>query len=235
MGEQVKRLAIIPARGGSKGVPKKNLRKVAGKSLLEWAISFALESSMFDAVICSTDDPEIANLANACGATFMGFRPAALSGDRVSDIEVMRYEVERAIAHHNSSFDTIAMLQPTSPLRKLADLIGGIKMLEDKDLDAVWSLSPAPLHYHPLKMLQLDADNSNLEYFLPSGANVVARQQLTETYIRNGVFYLLKNHVPFESTSLLGARSGGYVIRSRTVNIDTEEDLEAADLIMREG
>jgi len=226
-------LAIIPARGGSKGIPKKNLRKINGKTLVSRAVEFAALSNVFDEIICSTDSEEIAAEAQNSGAVHIAPRPKHLSGDKVSDAQVVRHEIKQAEKFFDANFNIIALLQPTSPIRKEQDLKSAINIMDDQNVDSVWSVSLVPLHYHPLKSLVCKGEASRLENYLATGRKIIARQELESTYIRNGVFYLFRPQVPFETDSLMGRECRPFVIDSDVINIDETEDLDRAKELLK--
>jgi CMP-N-acetylneuraminic acid synthetase len=224
-------LAVCPARGGSKGIPRKNLRPFLGVPLVARVGHLVREIPLIDRAVVSTDDPEIAEVAKAAGLDAPFVRPAALSGDRVADAPVLVHALEATERIDGVRYDVVLMLQPTSPLRRAEDVVGTLRRLVDGDWDAVWSVSPSDSKAHPLKQLVVEA--GRLDFWDPKGAAIVARQELTPVYHRNGVAYAISRRCLVETGSILGARTGAYVIPGEMVSIDTLWDLELAELLYR--
>lgn len=219
-------VAIIPARGGSKGIPKKNLRKINGETLVFKALNFALKTRLFDYVFCSTDDIDIAHEAKKFGNTFIDFRPKSLSGDFISDAELLKYEINNIEAHLNLTIHDVCLLQPTSPIRNVKDISLGKKLINKNETEAVWSVSEVSLKYHPFKILK--KENDYISLFDKKGKDIIARQQLEKTYVRNGVFYFFKREIPFKYNSLLGEKTEMVLINDPVINIDDLTDLKRA-------
>lgn len=224
-------LAVVPARGGSKGIPRKNLRCVAGASLVAHAGAAARAVAEIDRAVVSTDDDDIRDEALRAGLAAPFARPAALSGDAVGDVEVLRHALLATEAADGVRYEVVLMLQPTSPLRAPADVRACLRELVDGGWDSVWTVSEAPLTYHPRKQLELRG--GQLAYFAADGAGVVARQQLTPTFVRNGACYALTRACLEEQRRLLGARAGYLQLEGEHVSIDTEDDLRRVDAILR--
>jgi CMP-N-acetylneuraminic acid synthetase len=222
-GTTSKIIAIIPARGGSKGIPKKNLQQVNGVSLVGHAIQFAMKSNMFDLVSVSTDSEEIAMDAKENGCELIIDRPARLAGDSISDQPVLAHALIEAEKLTKTNFDLIVMLQPTSPMRSISELSEGINRVKELNYDSAWSVTNLDLHYHPRKQLRLLNDNI-VNYV--SEKLVTSRQQLEPTFVRTGCFYIYKKEVVLQDINLMGESCSGVVSRIETVNIDTYEDLE---------
>ncbi len=232
IGEQ-RILAVCPARGGSKGIPLKNLKPFLGVPLVARVGHLVREIPMIDRAVVSTDHPEIARVAREAGLDAPFFRPEAISGDRISDAEVLLHallEVERI---DGVTYDVIVMLQPTSPLRRAEHVTDTIRMLVEGGWDAVWTVSETDSKEHPLK--QLSVEEGRLDYYDPRGAEIVARQQLTPVYHRNGVAYAMTRRCLVEGGNIKGERTGALVIEGHMISIDTLWDLELAELIQRRG
>lgn len=220
-------LAVIPARGGSKGIPRKNLRKLGGIPLVAIAGTLALQLPEIDRCIVSTDSNEIASVAAEFGIDSPFLRPEAISGDRVSDWAVLNHALQETEKKYGEYYDVIVMLQPTSPLRRAADVSGTIRMLIEGNYDSVWTVSQTDLKSHPLK--QLVIHDGLMEYWDPRGAGIIARQQLGSVYHRNGVAYAITRECLLEQKTLKGLRTGANVLSSNQISIDTEEDLTNAE------
>lgn len=222
-------LVIIPARGGSKGIHKKNLVCIDGVPLVGLAARVAKSIPEIDRILVSTDDDQIAMVAETYGAAAPFRRPPELSGDRVGDWDVLHHALTQCEKLDSTIYDVIVMLQPTSPLRRVEDVLGTINMLISSNYDSVWSVSETDSKSHPLKQLKI-ADN-RLYYWDDRGRDIVARQQLDRVYHRNGVAYAITRQCLLEQRSCLGSKSGAYVINHETVSIDTEWDLALVSFI----
>jgi CMP-N,N'-diacetyllegionaminic acid synthase len=224
-------LVVVPARGGSKGIPLKNLQSLAGAPLVAHAARAAAAVDCIDRAVVSTDHPAIRAAAMAAGLEAPFLRPASLSGDRIGDIEVLAHALQATEAATGEHFDVVLMLQPTSPLRDPGQVRAVLAKLVDEALDSVWTVSATDSKFHPLKQLCLD-ENGALSLWDPRGAAIVARQQLTTVYHRNGVAYALTRHCLLVQRSLLGMRAGAIVIEGPVANIDTAADLAHAESLL---
>ncbi|MEX0827494.1 MAG: acylneuraminate cytidylyltransferase family protein [Haliea sp.] len=226
-------IAVIPARGGSKGIPLKNLREVGGVSLIARVAHVARSVATIDRVVTSTDDDRIARQATEAGASAPFRRPPELSGDRVGDWEVLEHALLEMEARDQRRYDIIVMLQPTSPLRRPSHVEAAIAKLVTEGWDAVWTVSETDSKAHPLKQLQV-LDGS-LEYYDPHGASILARQQLRPVFHRNGIAYVITREAFFASGSLKGGRTGALILNGTYISIDTERDIELAEFAMKSG
>ena len=230
-------LAIVPARGGSKGIPLKNLKMVAGKSLLARTLELAQNVPEITDICVSTDHPEIKEAALVFDGVAVIDRPEALSGDRVADSPVLQHATAEMERIAGKSFDVVVMLQVTSPLRTIVDVTESISKLVLTGCDTVWTVSPTELHFHPLKQLVLGED-STMQLFDDRGLQIIARQQLSPVFHRNGSCYALRRDFLMNGDGLFSAHSSQAVIsEGERVNIDTEEDLLRAErlILQREG
>jgi CMP-N,N'-diacetyllegionaminic acid synthase len=225
-------LAVVPARGGSKGIKLKNLRLVAGKSLVAWVGTVLQQATMVDKKIVSTDHKGIAEEAVRNGIEAPFVRPESLSGDFISDLQVLGHALQAADAFYAETFDVILMLQPTSPARTGQQIEDVIKKLVDEDLDAVWTVSPTDLKYHPLKQLMI-SDEGLMDFFLEEGKSVIARQQLKPVYHRNGICYGFTRACLLQQQVIKGKRTGAVIVEGKIPNIDTVEDLAYAEEVIR--
>jgi CMP-N,N'-diacetyllegionaminic acid synthase len=222
-------LAVVPARGGSKGIPLKNLCKINGISLVGSAGDIARSVSYIDRAVVSTDHDDIAREAIAHGLDAPFRRPIEISGDRISDVEVLSHALTATEDDDGDRYDIVVMLQPTSPLRKTEHVKTVIEKLVNEDLDSVWTVSETDSKAHPLK--QLVVMDGRLEYYDPKGATVVARQELKPVYHRNGIAYALTRDCLLERKSLLGPRAGAVKVEGHVLSIDTEWDLDLVEFI----
>ena len=223
-------LIVVPARGGSKGIPLKNLRKVNGVPLVAAVGKIIKSLSEIDQSVVSTDHEEIAIVAEDAGIAAPFRRPKELSGDRISDIEVLTHALLEMELIDSVTYDIIVMLQPTSPLRKAKHVLDTIKMLVDGAWDAVWTVSETDSKSHPLK--QLIVDKNSLNYYDISGGEIIARQQLEPVYHRNGIAYAITRECLLNKKSIKGDRTGALVIKGDHISIDTERDLDLVKLIL---
>ena len=219
----------MPARGGSKGIPMKNLRQIDNRSLVEIAADVAAAVHEFDRCIVSTDHPEIATVAREAGLNVPFMRPKSIAGDRVGDWDVLSHALQATEKFYNEHFDIVVMLQPTSPLRRPEDVLGTIQMLINGEYDAVWSVSETDLKAHPLK--QLVVRNGKMEYWDSNGSRIIARQQLEPVYHRNGVAYAITRECLLEQMSIKGTRTGAFIVAGENISIDTEFDFELINFL----
>lgn len=226
-------LAVVPARGGSKGIPMKNLRTVGGRSLVALAADVAAAMSEIDRRVVSTDHPEIARVAREAGLDAPFIRPESIAGDRIGDWDVLSHALQATEADDGERYDIVVMLQPTSPLRRPADVSGTIHMLINSGYDAVWSVSETDSKAHPLK--QLAVRDGRMDYWDPRGAQIIARQQLEPVYHRNGVAYAITRECLLEQKTIKGAFTGAYIVPGEHVSIDTEWDIDLIEFLLARG
>jgi CMP-N-acetylneuraminic acid synthetase len=222
-------LAVCPARGGSKGIPLKNLSPFLGIPLVARVGHLISEISMVDRAIVSTDHPEIAEVARQSGLDAPFFRPEDLSGDQISDAQVLIHAIKEMEHIDNVQYDLVVMLQPTSPLRRKEHVVQAMEMLVQGNWDAVWTVSETDSKHHPLKQLKVEA--GQLSYYDPAGHQIIARQQLTPLYHRNGVAYVMTRSCLLDDRSISGSRTGALVLNEHLISIDTLWDLELAEFI----
>jgi len=222
-------LVVCPARGGSKGIPLKNLQMFHGVPLVARVGHLVKEIVAIDRAIVSTDHEEIAKIAKESGLDAPFYRPESLSGDRISDLQVLSHALVETERIDQVQYDIVVMLQPTSPLRRTKHVLDTIKMLVDGHWDAVWTVSETDSKNHPLKQLTVTADQ--LDYYDQAGKQIIARQQLVPVYHRNGVAYAIRRSCLLEQQSIKGNRTGALVLEENMVSIDTHWDLELAEFI----
>jgi CMP-N,N'-diacetyllegionaminic acid synthase len=226
-------LAVVPARGGSKGIPLKNLRSVGGVPLVAKVGGVIHKVPEIDRDVVSTDHAEIARVAQEAGIAVPFMRPEYLSGDRVSDLEVLSHALQTMEHLDGITYDIVVMLQPTSPLREPAHVTACIQLLVAGRWDAVWTVSKTDSKHHPFKQLFVAPDGT-VDYWDQQGAQIIARQQLTHVYHRNGIAYAITRECLLNQKSIKGARTGALVIDGEHVSIDTEWDLALVEWILRE-
>lgn len=225
-------LAVVPARGGSKGIPLKNLRSILGVPMVAKVGDVVRALPWIDRAVVSTDHDEIASVAEAAGLAAPFRRPSGISGDTVSDTDVLThalYETERL---DRVTYDVILMLQPTSPLRKPEDVQAAVAMLVDGGWDAVWTVSETDSKAHPLKQMVVGG-SGELDYYDQAGSTIIARQQLRPVYHRNGIAYAISRECLLEQRGIKGTKTGAYVVPGQHVSIDTEWDIALVEYILR--
>jgi CMP-N,N'-diacetyllegionaminic acid synthase len=222
-------LAVVPARGGSKGIPLKNLRPVLGVPMVALVGQVIRALPMIDRAVVSTDHEEIALVAEAAGISAPFRRPPEISGDRIGDWDVLVHALRESERLDGVTYDIIVMLQPTSPLRRPEHVRAAIEMLVEGKWDAVWTLSETDSKAHPLKQLTVTA--GEMEYYDPAGKAIIARQQLTPVYHRNGIAFT--RDCLLNQGQIKGRRTGGLVLNGYFVSIDTEWDIALAEFLMQ--
>lgn len=218
----MKALAIIPARGGSKGVTDKNIRMVAGKPLIAYAIECAQESRKLTKTIVSTDSPAIAEVATRYSAQVL-LRPEKLAQDDTPMPPVLIHAVQE-LARQGEHFDIIVLLQVTSPIRTGEDVDKVISMFEsDASLEGVISVVPMD-DVHPARMYTL-AEGNWMKPFLNQGEEL-RRQDLPVVYYRNGCIYAVRTEVLLQQKTLMPAIKKAYVMPVKYLaNVDDVRDL----------
>ena len=225
-------LVVVPARGGSKGIPLKNLREVGGRPLVALAGDVASRVEGVDRQVVSTDHDEIARVAEQAGLVAPFRRSEELSGDRIGDHAVLVEALTQMEKIDGVEYDVVVMLQPTSPLRTSDNVRECVEKCIHEGWDAVWTVSAADSKYHPLKQLKL-SDAGGLDYYDPDGAAIIARQQLSQLYVRNGIAYAVTRQCLLDQETIKGGRTAGLVIQGHHVSIDTEDDLAIVNQWMR--
>ncbi len=221
-------LAVVPARGGSKGIKLKNLIKIKGKTLIEYVAKVILECKCFTNSVVSTDHYLVAEEAKRVGLSVPFKRPLSLSADFIGDKEVLKHALKESEKFYKIQYDIVVMLQPTSPLRNKSEVKIVIDTLIDYNWDAVWTLSKTDLKYHPYKAITKEA-NGRIQLFSKKGKSITARQQLSDIYHRNGVAYAIKRDLLIFGKDLMGENAGGVILDRHHVSIDTMEDVSKVE------
>jgi CMP-N,N'-diacetyllegionaminic acid synthase len=225
-------LGLIPARGGSKGIPGKNIRPLAGKSLVERAFECAVASQVLDRVILSTDDSAIAEAAGGLGLEVPFLRPAQLGRDDTPMIEVVIHALA-SLAAQGYEPDAVLLMQPTSPLRQPAHLQRAVDLLGPHD--AVCSVVALPLGLCPHYVMRIDPSGF-LDHFLPEGAGVTRRQDVPPAYRREGTIFLTRSRVLLQERSFYGRRCIPMILDADDVlNIDEPADWAEAERRIEQG
>lgn len=225
-------LAIIPARGGSKGLPGKNLLPLAGRSLVARAAAAARESGVVDRVILSTDSAAIADEGRRAGIEVPFLRPPALAQDDTPMLPVVLHAVE-ALEAEGWSPAIILLLQPTSPLRQPAHLRDAVAVLRDTGADSVVSVVQLPRHMSPDYVMRIDG--GELKPFLPEGARLTRRQDARPAYLRDGTVYAFWRETLRRHGSIYGKRCLPLVVSAEdSITIDAPEDWAVAERLLQE-
>jgi CMP-N,N'-diacetyllegionaminic acid synthase len=227
-------LVVVPARGGSKGVKLKNLREVGGVPLVALAGHVARALPWVDRAVVSTDHEGIARVAEEAGLACPFMRPVDISGAIISDWQVLIHALTEMDTLDAVTYDVVIMLQPTSPGRTPEHVTATMEHLVKGGFDAVWTLSETDSKAHPLKQLNVSPEGG-LSYYDPAGAKIIARQQLTPVYHRNGIAYAITRDCLVDQKSIMGAKPGAVVVEGNLPNIDTELDLDWANFLIARG
>ena len=225
----MKVLGVIPARGGSKGVPKKNVKLLGGKPLIAYSIEAARAAKRLTRVIVSTDDEEIAEVSRRWGADAPFLRPAELATDAAKAVPVIQHALEEMEGRDDQVYDAVMMLQPTTPFRTGADIDRAIEILEKTGADSVISVVDVEGH-HPARMKYLE-DGRLIDPDFCEAYENQPRQELRPMYLRNGMIYLTRREV-MRSGSFKGSDCRALIVEThRSVNIDTPLDFELAEFL----
>ena len=232
-------LAIIPARGGSKGIPGKNIKDLNGKPLIAWTIDAAKKSKHITRTIVSTDDEAIAAIAREYGAEVPFLRPTEISGDLATDVEFLTHALNHLKETEGYEPDVVLRLPPTSPLRTAAHIDEGIDvLLNDETLDAVRPIVEAPKH--PYKFWKIAEDGTTLEPFLSreftgfDEPQNLPRQLFPKVQMHTGAMDIMRLATVRELKSTSVKRLGVfYMAPEDSINIDAPIDFEMADMYLR--
>lgn len=217
-------LGLVPARGGSRGVPRKNVRPLAGQPLLQWTTDAALAATSLARVVVSTEDAEVAALALACGVDVPFTRPASLARDDTPMLAVVRHAVH-TLEEAGDAYDAVCLLQPTCPLRRTADIDRCVEALAASDADAVVTVARVPHTYHPDWTFGRAPDGTLVPSLGPGHVPASRRQDLPAAYHRDGAVYVTRRAALDGPGGLYGARAIGIELDGPPgVNIDDMAD-----------
>jgi CMP-N-acetylneuraminic acid synthetase len=226
-------LGIIPARRGSKRLPRKNVLPLGGKPLVAWTIEAARAATRLSALVVSSDDPEVLEVAASYDPSLALERPEELATDESPAIEYVRHSLATLEAAGQGPFDAIVILQPSSPLTSPEDIDATIELLQASGADSAVSVMRLDHAVHPLKMKLLEGDR--LLPYLEEERGRMAAHELPEIYVRNCSVYATRRHV-VESGQVIGADCRGYVMpRERSLDINEELDLQFAEFLLARG
>ena len=223
-------MALVPARGGSKGLPGKNIKPLAGRPMLTYTLESARQTPAIDRIVVSTDSAEIAEVARAAGVDVPFLRPPELGADHVTDLPVFEHALRWLDEHERYRPDIIVHLRPTAPLRRAEHIAAAIERLVATGADSVRSICRAK--QHPQKMWSMQ--NGYLTPFIPPGELVepynMPRQHLRTAYVQNGAVDVMWRRTIVEQGSMSGARIAALEMDPvDSVNVDDELDFLAAE------
>ena len=228
-GSQTKIIGLIPARGGSKGIPRKNLALLAGKPLIQYTFEAALQSSTLDRVLLSTDDPEIAELAKSFGVEVPFTRPKSLATDEASGRSVQKHVLNWLESHEGHMPEVLVTLQPTSPLRRSHHIDQAVNEFWSRQVDSV--IGVTPVREHPYEMVGFDGTRMYRALERPGG--ITPRQQYPPFYLVNGAIYVTRKEVLLHQDSSYGDHVYGYEMDpASSIDIDTPFDLQLAEYML---
>ncbi|MRX67895.1 N-acylneuraminate cytidylyltransferase [Flavobacterium resistens] len=228
----MKVLGLIPARGGSKGVPGKNIKSLGGKPLLEYTAEIALKSDCFSDVILSSDDEAIIETGKKIGLSVPFTRPKYLAEDNTPTIDVIIHTLEW-YQSQNIYFDAVCLLQITSPFRTVSFVNQAIEKFIKSDCDSLVSVLQVPHEYNPHWTFEVNAEG-NLKIATGEDKIISRRQELPKAYHRDGSIYIIKTEVILKEHSLYG-KSTAFIESDPEfyINIDTMQDWEKAEIMIR--
>ncbi len=229
-------LAIIPARGGSKSIPKKNIVALGGRPLIEYSIDAGLKSRHIDRVIVSTDDQEIADVASAAGAEVPFLRPTELAEDWTPTLPVIQHLLRQLKSDAGYKPDAVVLLQPTSPFRTSMHIDDSIDLFRKSLADSLVSVVPVPHNFSPVSLMRMD-DGLVVPAIEGEGNKILRRQDKPELFARNGPLILISSYsCLMEKDDLYGESTVPFVMGHReSLDIDGPEDLELAEFLFSSG
>ncbi len=227
----MKILGIIPARGGSKGVPGKNIKFLGSKPLIAYTIESALSTNLIQDVVVSTDSIEIKEVAIQFGVQVPFIRPDFLSSDTAKSIDVVIHAIE-FLKNKGKVFDAVMLLQPTNPFRTKEFIEEAIHKFNEEQLDSLISVLPVPLEYNPHWIFE-ENEKGYLSIATGETEIIPRRQDLPKAYFRDGSIYLTSTQVLMEYKTFYGKKLGFIVAsENRHINIDTMEDWRKAEIFL---
>lgn len=222
------KIAIIPARGGSKRIPRKNIREFCGRPMIAWAISAAKESNLFDQIVVSTDDEEIAHIANAWGAKTPFVRPASLADDQTPTVPVIAHAV-RSCIELGWDAEMACCIYPCVPFLQVGDLVSALNLAMARRADFVY---PVTEYAHPIQRAMRRLPDGAMQFFSPQ-FELTRTQDLEKSYHDAGQFYWGKASAWLEQKKMHTAGLGMPVPNWRIIDIDSYDDWKRAELIFK--
>lgn len=228
----MKVLALIPARGGSKGVPRKNIKNLCGKPLIQYTIDAALVSGVVDEVMVSTEDEEIAQVAKQLGASVPFMRPQQLAGDKSPTIDAVVHVLE-TYQKMGKNFDAVCLLQATNPLRTAETIRKSIAEFQRTNADSLLSVREVPHEFNPHWTFEEGTEKGLIHIATGEDEIIPRRQELPKAYYRDGAIYLTKTSVILGQKSLYGKKVAFINLEGEPhVNIDTMADWNKAEQLV---
>ena len=228
MSDALRVLGLIPARGGSKGVPRKNICLLGGRPLLAYTAQAALAARRLSRVILSTEDPEVADVGRQCGLEVPFVRPGDLAQDATASLAVVQHAL-RWLELRGERYDAVCLLEPTAPLRCVDEIDGCVALCQESGADAVVTVRRVPDEFNP-HWTYVAGEDGYLRLSTGERTPVTRRQALPPAYYRDGSVYVTRRDTVLDGNSLYGERLVGYVVESGPwVNIDTPADWERAE------
>ncbi len=224
-------LAVVPARGGSKGVPRKNLRNVGGVSLIGWAAQTIASLPWIDQGVLSTDDEEMAEEGRQRGLSVPFLRPGEFATDMADSVGMWRHAWLASEAHFDMRFDISILLQPTTPLRRLDDVARTVKAMIDGGHRAAATVSEVPGHFTPQKCLTV-GEQGVIGFFVEDGAQFANRQKIPDYFHRNGVCYAVRRETLVDDGHIVEDDCVAVPVEGFVVNIDEPFELELAEFML---
>jgi CMP-N,N'-diacetyllegionaminic acid synthase len=223
-------LAIVPARGGSKGVPRKNVLPLAGATLIDYVARAVREAVRVDKAILSTDDAEIAEAGRRAGLDVPFMRPADLAADDTPMLAVVRHAIDW-VAATGWQPEFVVLLQPTSPLRRSTHIDDAVSLLVERRADSVVTVVEVPKHLSPDYVMKIE--DGLLRPFLPEGARITRRQDVRPAYFRDGTVYAFRRDTIDRFGNIYGETCVPLLIDARdSLSIDSPEDWARAETLL---
>lgn len=228
-------LGLIPARGGSKGIPRKNIKLLHGKELIRHTIETGLACSAITQLVVSTDDEEIAQISKAAGAEVPFLRPSELANDKAPTIDTVVHAL-KYFEEKSEPFDAVCLLQPTVPFRNGMDLSNAIQKFNNQEASSLISVREVPHVYNPYWVFEQDANSGFLKLSKERKKIIARRQDLPKSFYRDGAVYITRKEVVLNEYSLYGKKVIHHIMQhSPNINIDTMEDWNAAITYAKEN
>jgi len=232
MSEMLRVLGLVPARGGSRGIPRKNIRSLGGRPLLAHTAAAALRATTLSEVVLSTEDEEIARIGREAGLRVPFLRPAELAGDDVATLPVVRHALEW-LEGNGERFYAVCLLQPTSPFRRASTIDACVRLLGESGADSVVSVVPVPSEHNP-HWVYFRSPEGFLSLATGESAPIPRRQELPPAYCRDGAVYVTRSNVVFAG-SLYCAKVAAFVTEEdgeASVNLDHPRDWDRAERLV---
>ena len=223
-------LFVIPARSGSKGIKDKNIQKCGNDTLLRMSVKQCLKLNLDADIYVSTDSQEYLNHVNDLIRNPPILRPENLSGDYVGDIDVLQHALDTCQGFFKTKYSCLVMIQPTSPLRKSKDILGTINAVVKEGYDSSITCQKVDKKYHPLKSLKINKKGF-VDHFIDKPYEIIARQELESTYIRNGASYSITPKQLKEGKTFFNCKSK-LILTDSIVSIDNRHELIYCEKIL---